>query len=396
MIDTGSSKNYIEPLAELKYIMPVQKEFKVKSLHGYNTIKLKCLDKIFDKDVPFFILPELSSFDAIIGLDTLTQTNAILHLKNKTFKTGNTVEPIIFVRCNSVNFSDIKDIIVPKPIADKFYTMLADRVGVFAEPEKALPYNTDIVATIRTQDDQPIYTRLYPYLMGVADFVNKETKTLLKDGIIRPSRSPYNSPVWVVDKKGTDDQGCRQTRMVIEFRKLNLKTVDDKYPIPNITSILSNFGKARFFSTLDLKSGFHQILLAEKDREKTAFSIANGKYEFCRLPFGLKDAPSIFQSAIDDVLREEIGKSCYVYVDDVIIFSERLEDHVDHIRWVLDGLFEDNMRVSREKSQFFKESVEYLGFIVSSGGIATNPNKVDSIKNYEEPTNLFNVRSFWD
>lgn len=392
MIDTGSSKNYIEPLAELKYIMPVQKEFKVKSLHGYNTIKIKCLDKIrvFDKDVL------ASSFDAIIGLDTLTQTNAILHLKNKTFKTGNTVEPIIFVRCNSVNFSDIKDIIVPKPIADKFYTMLADRVGVFAEPEKALPYNTDIVATIRTQDDQPIYTRLYPYLMGVADFVNKETKTLLKDGIIRPSRSPYNSSVWVVDKKGTDDQGCRQTRMVIEFRKLNLKTVDDKYPIPNITSILSNLGKARFFSTLDLKSGFHQILLAEKDREKTAFSIANGKYEFCRLPFGLKDAPSIFQRAIDDVLREEIGKSCYVYVDDVIIFSERLEDHVDHIRWVLDGLFEDNMRVSREKSQFFKESVEYLGFIVSSGGIATNPNKVEAIKNYEEPTNLFNVRSFWD
>jgi len=119
--------------------------------------------------------------------------------------------------------------------------------------------------------------------MGVADFVNKETKALLKDGIIRPSRSPYNSPVWVVDKKGTDDQGCRHKRRVKDFRKLNFKTVDDKYPIPNITCILSNLGKARFFSTLDPKSGFHQILLAEKDREKTAFSIANGKYEFCRL-----------------------------------------------------------------------------------------------------------------
>jgi len=107
--------------------------------------------------------------------------------------------------------------------------------------------------------------------MGVADFVNKETKALLKDGIIRPSRSPYNSPVWVVDKKGTDDQGCRHKRRVKDFRKLNFKTVDDKYPIPNITCILSNLGKARFFSTLDPKSGFHQILLAEKDREKTAF-----------------------------------------------------------------------------------------------------------------------------
>jgi len=109
-------------------------------------------------------------------------------------------------------------------------------VGVFAEPEKALPYNTNIVATIRTQDDQPMYMRLYPYPMGVADFVNKETKALLKDGIIRPSRSPYNSPVWVVDKKCTDDQGCRHKRMVINFRKLNLKTVDDKYPIPGFSA----------------------------------------------------------------------------------------------------------------------------------------------------------------
>jgi len=157
--------------------------------------------------------------------------------------------------------------------------------------------------------------------------------------------------------------------MLIDFRKLNLKTVDDKYTIPNITCILSNLGKARFFSTLDLKSGFHQILLAEKDKEKTAFSIANGKYEFCSFPFGLKNVPSIFQRAIDDVLRHEIGKSCYVYVDDVIIFSERLEVHVYHIRWVLDRLFKANMRVSREKSQFFKESVEYLGFIVSNGGV---------------------------
>jgi len=106
----------------------------------------------------------------------------------------------------------------------------------------------------------------------------------------------------------------------------------------------------------------------------------------------LQTSSSIFQRAIDDVLRDEIGKSCYVYVDDVIIFSERLEDHVDHIRWVLDRLFEAKMRVSWEKSKFFKKSVEYLGFIVSSGGIANNPNKVETIKNYEEPTNLFNVR----
>lgn len=176
--------------------------------------------------------------------------------------------------------------------------------------------------------------------MGAADFVNNEVKELLHNGIIRPSRSPYNNPVWVVDKKGKDEYGNSKKRLVIDFRKLNSITIDDKYPIPQIPVILSNLGKARFFTTLDLKSGFHQITLSEQDREKTAFSVGNGKYEFCRLPFGLKNAPSIFQRAIDDVLREQIGKSCYVYVDDVIIFSETEEDHVKHIEWVL-GQYEN-------------------------------------------------------
>jgi len=128
-------------------------------------------------------------------------------------------------------------------------------------------------------------------------------------------------------------------------------------------------GQPKFFTTLDLKSGFHQIELAERDRAKTAFSINNSKYEFCRLPFSLKNAPSIFQRAIDDVLRDTISKTCYVYVDDVIIFSQTKEDQVDDIHWVLEKLLQAGMRVSQEKSKFFKKSFDYLGFIVSEGGL---------------------------
>ncbi|KAH8280173.1 hypothetical protein KR054_007456 [Drosophila jambulina] len=106
-----------------------------------------------------------------------------------------------------------------------------------------------------------------------ADFVNNEIKELLQNGIIRPSRSPYNSPTWVVDKKGTDDNGSKKKRLVIDFRKLNERTIADRYPMPSISMILANFGKAKFFTTLDLKSGYHQIYLAEKDREKTSFSV---------------------------------------------------------------------------------------------------------------------------
>jgi len=167
----------------------------------------------------------------------------------------------------------------------------------------------------------------------------------------------------VVDKKGTDEAGNQNRRLVIDFRKLNERTIPDKYPMPDICMILGNLGKAKFFTTLDVKSGYHQIILAENYREKTAFSVSGGKYEFKRLPFGLRNAASIFQIAIDDILREQIGKTCYVYVDDVIIFSENENAHVKHVDWVLKTISDANMRFSVKKSSFFKKRVNFLGFI---------------------------------
>ncbi|KAH8236313.1 hypothetical protein KR032_000351 [Drosophila birchii] len=188
--------------------------------------------------------------------------------------------------------------------------------------------------------------------MGAADFVNNEIQDLLKNGIIQKSKSPYNNPIWVVDKKGTDETGKRKMRLELDFRKLNERTIPDRYPMPNISMILGNLGKAKYFTTLDLKSGYHQITLAERDREKTSFSVNGGKYEFRRLPFGLKNAASIFQRTIDDILREQIGKFCYVYVDDVIVFSEDENAHVRHVDWVLKSLHDANMTVSMQKSRF--------------------------------------------
>jgi len=241
--------------------------------------------------------------------------------------------------------------------------MLKSRKRAFADPNEALPYNTSVVATIRTVDEEPIYAKLYPYPMGAADFVNKEIQNLLDNGIIQKSVSPYNNPIWVVDKKGTDEMGNKNMRLVIDFRKLNERTVSDKYSMPNISMILGNLGNAKYFTTLDLMSGYHQIMLAECDREKTSFSVNGGKYESRRLPLGLKNAASIFQRTINDILREQIGKFCYVYV-------------------------------SVEKSRFFKKSVGFLGFIVTSNGATTDPEKVKAIKDFPEPKSAFEVRSF--
>lgn len=394
LVDTGASKNYIKPHDSLSNVIPVQRQFQVTSIHGKNTVTHKCKLSIFGVQSSFYLLPEMSSFDGIIGFDTLHSVDARIMCGSGELITGVSHEKLSFSPCPTVNSLAIRAEDVPDCVKESFHQMLEKNIGAFADPNEALPFNTNIIGTIRTTDNEPVYSKAYPYPVSVTEFVNKEIESMLKMGIIRPSRSPFNNPLWVVDKKGQDELGNRNHRLVHDFRKLNDKTIDDKYPIPDITTLLSNLGKAKFYTTLDLKSGFHQIELAEEDREKTAFSVNNGKYEFCRLPFGLKNAPSIFQRAIDDVLRENIGKYLGVYIDDVIIYSESEEEHVRHIEWVLNKLEEANMRVSIEKSSFFKTRVEYLGFIVTREGIRTCPSKIEAIKNFPEPKSLFHLRSF--
>lgn len=132
----------------------------------------------------------------------------------------------------------------------------------------------------------------------------------------------HTIPVWVVPKKGENSDGTPKQRLVLDYKKLSSKTIFDRCPMPDINVILSNLGKSRYFSTIDLQAGYHQIRMKESDKEKTAFAVNGANYEFNRMPFGLKNAPSIFQRAIDDILREYIGKFAYVYIDDVLVFSK--------------------------------------------------------------------------
>lgn len=152
--------------------------------------------------------------------------------------------------------------------------------------------------------------------------------------------------------------------MVIDYKKLNEKTIAYRYPIPDCNVILSNLGKARFFSTIDLESGFHQILMKEADICKTAFSVNNGKYEFVRMPFGLKNAPSIFQNAMDDILRNFVGKFCHVYIDDIIVYSNTLKEHIEHLNIIINTLKQANMKISVEKSNFLRKKSNFLATLL--------------------------------
>lgn len=180
-------------------------------------------------------------------------------------------------------------------------------------------------------------TNRYPY--HLKNEIQIQIQKLLDNKIIRPSISPYSSPVWIVSKK-LDASGKKKWRLVIDYRKLTEKTIEDKYPLPRIDEILDNLGRCTYFSTLDLAQGFHQIEMSTDSIEKTAFSVNNGHYEYVRMPFGLRNAPSTFQRVMDNVLREYLYQFCFVYMDDIVIFSRSLHDHIVHLRKIFNRLRE--------------------------------------------------------
>lgn len=168
-------------------------------------------------------------------------------------------------------------------------------------------------------------------------------------------------------KNGITSGGKAKRRMVFDFSILNEQTIVDRYPMPDINMTLQNLGNANFFSKIDLESGYHQIIIRESDREKTAFSINGVKFDFVRMPFGLTNAPSIFQRCVDDILRPYIGKFAYVYMNGVLIFSNSLEEHLNHVKIIINALHNANMKLSNEKTHFFSTSIEYLGHVVKHG-----------------------------
>lgn len=363
---------------------------KVRVSHHAN---LDIFDNLIGK-IKFFILPGLQTFDGIIGNDTLRQLGAVIHTDKNFFTLKNQLKfPLFQLESQAVNKLDIRIDHLSQDQNVRLCKILRSCPTLFSTPDIKLTFTTNVKGEIRTTTDEPIYTRSYPYPMALKAEMDKQITELLNDGIIRPSKSPYNSPVWIVNKK-EDASGMQKYRMVIDYRKLNTITIADRYPIPEVNEVLYNLGRNKFFTILDLKSGFHQIALKEADMEKTAFSVNNGKYEFTRLPFGLKNAPSIFQRALDDVLRQHIGIRCYVYIDDIIIFGSSEEEHFQNLQMVLRTLEEAHFKVQLDKCEFLKREVEFLGFIVSQEGLKTNYKKVDAIFALPMPKTLKDVRSF--
>lgn len=207
-------------------------------------------------------------------------------------------------------------------------------------------------------------------------------------GLIQPSTSPYGAPVLLVKKKSGE------RRLVIDYRMLNDITVKNKYPLPRIDDLLDRLHGAKYFSKVDLASGFYQVPLKEEDRPKTAFRTRFGSYEFKVMPMGLCNSPSTFQRLMDVVLYETLDLFVIVYLDDILIYSKTEEEHLKHVEIVLQKLREHKLLTQAKKCAWGQSKTDFLGHVVSAEGVQTDPRKVDSIRDWPVPCNRREVLSF--
>ena len=197
-------------------------------------------------------------------------------------------------------------------------------------------------------------------------------KLLLQSGIVRKSHSPWSSNIVLVKKKDNSLRFC------IDFRQLNKRTKKDAYALPRIEELLDSMAGNRYFTVIDMKSGYHQVEILEPHKERTAFTVGPlGLYEFNRMPFGLTGAPATYQRMMQDVLGELHMKICCIFIDDIIIFSSTFEEHLSRLKEVFDRIREANLKLSPEKCSFFKTKVKYVGHIISEQGVETDPEKID-------------------
>jgi hypothetical protein len=210
----------------------------------------------------------------------------------------------------------------------------------------------------------------------------------MQNKIIRYSMSPWAAPIVLVSKKTGD------VRLCVDFRKLNAITKKDSFPLPRIDDVLDLLVGQRYFSTLDLASGYWQIELEEESKEKTAFIVDDNLYEWNRLAFGLTNAPGTFQRLMNSVLRRVIGKICLVYLDDIIIFSRTIEEHFSNLKTVFSLLENAHLKMKLSKCEFLAQSVSYLGHVITAEGIKPDPAKIETLVNYKRPGTVKELQSF--
>ena len=259
--------------------------------------------------------------------------------------------------------------------------------SVFSAHEGDLGCTNLVSHDIPLLDDVPVRQRYRRIPPSEYEAVKTHINQLLEAQVIRESSSPYASPIVLVRKKDGS------LRMCVDYCLLNAKTRKDAFPLPCIEESLDALSGAQWFSTLNLASGYNQVPVSEPDKQKIAFCTPFGLFEWNRMPFGLCNAPSTFQRLMQRMFGEQQCESL-LYLDDIIVFSSSVSQHVQRLEVVLDRLQREGLKVKLSKCSFFRREVGYLGHIISDQGVATDPAKIESVAKWPRPGQVSELRSF--
>ncbi|GJT02861.1 putative reverse transcriptase domain-containing protein [Tanacetum coccineum] len=330
------------------------------------------------------------SFDVIVGMDWLSQHKAVIVCHEKVVEIP--VEDGRILRVHGERAVGItkalksakedepklSDISVVREFEDVFPEDLSG-----LPPQRQVEFRIDLVPGVTPVAKSPY--RLAPSEMQE---LSGQLQELQDKGFIRPSHSPWGAPVLFVKKKDGS------LRMCIDYRELNKLTIKNRYPLPRIDDLFDQLQGSRYFSKIDLRSGYHQLRVHEDDIPKTAFRTRYGHFEFTVMPFGLTNAPAVFMDLMNRVCKPYLDKFVIVFIDDILIYSKTKEDHEVHLGLVLELLRKEKLYAKFSKCEFWLQEVHFLGHVVNQNGIHVDPSKIEAVKNWKTPTTPSEIRSF--
>lgn len=397
LIDSGATLNFVDQdfvmkhKLELKYLdkpLPCQL---IDGSYSESTIKYY-VDILFDPwnnktSVPSrFHVMKIEGYPLVLGMPWLDQYNPVMDWRTRSMINRLTREkPLRRTEarfCATVEGKKNDKDIVPIPYheyLDVFSKKLADTLP----PHR--PYDHHIPLE---DGKMPTLGRVYRLSEIELDELQKYLKENLAKGFIRPSESPAGSPILFVKKKDGS------LRLCVDYRQLNAITVKNRYPLPLIPELLDRLRRAKIYTKIDLRGAYNLLRIAKGDEWKTAFRTRYGHYEYLVMPFGLTNAPASFQHLMNHNFHDMLDKFVIIYLDDILIYSNNEEEHIEHVKQVLQRLREVGLYAKAEKCEFHTTSVEFLGFVVTPDGIKMDDKKIQSILSWPTPKNVHEVRVF--
>lgn len=434
MIDSGATGNFVNSAVVQRYGIPTEALACPKSLAvvdgrpieagrvTHRTENLQLLAENFEDSISLLVT-SIGQHDIILGLPWLRRNNPKIDWAEKTIQW--TDEPpaeaylgqtshlgISSMTLSDVQQMDVKDVEYSMLLHVRFKTSsdlelsvltgetmhgdnaipaeFAEFLDVFSKTSAdALPEHTKYDHKIELEEGKiPPFGRLYNLSETELKALDTYLKENLNKGFIRTSNSPAGAPVLFVKKKDGS------LRLCVDYRRLNNMTIKNRYPLPLIQESLDRLRDAKWYTKIDLRGAYNLIRIKEGDEWKTAFRTRYGLFEYTVMPFGLTNAPASFQQMINEVLRDYLDVTVIVYLDDILIFSKTREQHVHHVKAVLQRLRENRLWAKLEKCEFFKQTVEFLGYVITPTGTAMDPTKIQVVLDWPIPRTVRDIRAF--